>query len=206
MRGPYPVDKYRRYLDTDGMRTAFTREERRTQTRAELLDAAERCSHAGLPRHLGGHRGGRRRLHEGRRLLELRVEGGPLLCGLRAPRGPQRVAEMSGRSRSRDGARRHRAAHADLERRRRGRLARGLLRVLGARSAPPGAARALRQTAQALRGPVERALERVAAERGERLPEDRASWPPRVTRCCRPPARAPDAAGRWSMPAWPREW
>ena len=36
------VDKYRGYSDTDGMRTALTREERRTQTRAELLDAAER--------------------------------------------------------------------------------------------------------------------------------------------------------------------
>ena len=36
------LDKYRRYSDTDGMRTTLTRADRQAQTRDELIGAAER--------------------------------------------------------------------------------------------------------------------------------------------------------------------
>jgi AcrR family transcriptional regulator len=39
---PNPLDKYRWYLDTLGMRTALTRADRQARTREELVDAADR--------------------------------------------------------------------------------------------------------------------------------------------------------------------
>src|SRR3954447_4634888 len=118
---------------------------------------ADRCRRGavhreGLPRDLAGRGRRRRRLHEGRRLLELLLQGGPVLRRLRAAgRGPPRARRRAGRR----GRRRRGGAPA---RRRRGRrttpppgrrLDGGLPRVLDARGAPSRAPGALRGAARA---------------------------------------------------------
>src|SRR3954451_1118260 len=118
---------------------------------------ADRCRRGavhreGLPRDRAGRGRRRRRLHEGRRLLELLLQGGPVLRRLRAAgRAPPRARRRAVRR-----GRRRRGGHP--ARRRRGRrtapppgrrLDGGLPRVLDARGAPSRAPGALRGAARA---------------------------------------------------------
>ena len=139
------LDKYRRYRDTDGMRTGPTRAahpRRPYPSRApgphpHRPDRRRGASvhGAGLSCDLARRGGGRGRLHQGRRVLELRLEGGPLPGGLRAAGGRSGGGDPGHHRGGSDRARGRRAHHPREPRAPRGRrrLAGRLLRVLGPR-------------------------------------------------------------------------
>ena len=162
------------------MRTAFTREERRTQTRAELLDAAER-----LFSEQGFHTTS---------VDQVADDAGYTKGAVYSNFVSKEDLFFAVYERRVDRARRGRGVAA----RRRG-------PTRGWAASPPGAAHEdgwlavfFEFWAHVLRHPELRerfakqhrrgigpygALERVAAERGEDFRRNRPSWPPRVTRC-----------------------
>ena len=188
------------------MRVRLTRAEQQEQTRERVVEAADRCSSstASTPRRSTGR--GRGRLHEGRGVLELRVQGGPVLRRLRAPRRARRSPRWSAGSptpttRARGGSTRCRCARRAAAARD-GRLAGGVLRVLGARRAPPGAARALRGDPHARAGAVRRGARALRGRARHVLPDD----PRKLTvALLRDAARAVARAADRSPSSWTSE-
>ena len=173
----------------------LTRAERREQTRDDLIAAADRCSCPAASTPPRSTRSRRRRAT--RRARSTPTSPPRRTCSSPSTSGGRRTRRRrcgAVRGRRRGGARPHLGRHQRPDQPRR-RLAGGVLRVLGARHPPPGAARALR------RHPPARAAagRRRPRARGRRARRRAARGGPAARRgqrrdADRPGARAPDAA------------